>query len=272
MTAGPGSSAVRFVAAAVLLAVAATALAQTDVELSRARAKRPRPLIRIVNSREGKPILSARALAPGEATSNEVSIRNGGRLTAAVFLESSHSDGATSGRVGLWDELELTIEDLGSSRRRAIYSGPLAGLGKRAVGRLRPGAARRYRFTAALGNEAGNAYQGASVEVGFHWSARRAFPAPSLRLVLTRRKGRIAAVTIRLRCRTRCKASAALLRARTRIASRTARRRVAGRSMIRFVLAGRRSALGRQSGKPLVVRVRVTDSAGGSARLVRRVR
>ena len=272
MIAGPGSSAARFVAAAVLLVVAATALAQADVQLSRARVKRPGPLIRIVNSREGQPILSDRALTPGEATSNEVSIRNGGRLTAAVFLESSYSDGATPDRARLSDELELTVQELGSSPRRPIYSGPLAALGKRAVGRLRPGAARRYRFTAALANEAGNAYQGASLEVGFHWSARRALPAPSLRLIVTRRKGRIAAVTIRLRCRTRCKASAALMRARTRIASRTARRRVAGRSMIRFVLAGRRRALDQQLGKPLVVRVQVRDSAGGSARLIRRVR
>jgi hypothetical protein len=60
-----------------------------------------------------------------------------------------------------------------------VYTGPLAGLGTRALGRIEPGEARTYRFTAtlpdggvppsALGGD--NAYQGGSVRTTYVWTA-----------------------------------------------------------------------------------------------------
>jgi len=152
----------------------------------------PRPLatasaaggfLSIDNSRGDGAILSTAGMAPGGWTSGDVTITNSGTVAGGFSLAASDvSDVAGQGGGLLSQRLQLAVLDL--TVPRTVYTGPLAGLDTRDLGRIDPGEARTYRFTAtlpdggvppsALGGD--NAYQGASLRTTYVWTATAVEP------------------------------------------------------------------------------------------------
>jgi hypothetical protein len=112
----------------------------------------------LTNSRAGGPIFNATNLAPGQATRGTVSVANSGSLPGVLRISQSPA---------VASPLTLTIRSAGST----VYTGPLAGLHTLPLGRLEPGAARSFEFTAALPASAGNTGQGQSTTVSYTWTA-----------------------------------------------------------------------------------------------------
>jgi hypothetical protein len=115
-------------------------------------------------------VLVARNLAPGDAQSGEVTVTNAGDTAGGFSLSTS---GLADGAVPLSGVLELAVDDVTTGR--ALYSGPLGGLGSVALGTLAQGEAHRYRFTVRFPggrpDSVDNAYQGAATAVTFVWTA-----------------------------------------------------------------------------------------------------
>jgi hypothetical protein len=130
--------------------------------------------------RDGEAILSAGDLAPGHLARGRVTIRNdssnGGALSLTQRLRSE-TRGIGGGR--LFDDLLLTIEQVGAGPDGLVYSGPMAAMGRTALSRFASHESRTYSFVVAMpdtGEPAGplagdNARQGGSVTVDYLWSA-----------------------------------------------------------------------------------------------------
>lgn len=113
-------------------------------------------------------VLVARNLAPGQAQAGEVTVTNAGDASGGFALSAS---GLADAGAPLSGVLQLVVADLTASRE--VYEGPLSGLSTVALGTLAQGEAHRYRFTVSFpgGSPDDNAYQGASTQVTFVWSA-----------------------------------------------------------------------------------------------------
>jgi hypothetical protein len=171
--------------AAVLLVLSAFAVVALGHEGRGRAAQKPMAVARaatgslsLEDSRGGGAILSVAGLAPGHSTAGELTITNSGTLDGTLELTSTQLS-ETPGQGGglLSQRLRLVVRDL--DRQRTLYAGPMSALGERDLGRIEPGAARSFRFTATLpdgGQPPGpttgdNAYQGASVTSTYVWTA-----------------------------------------------------------------------------------------------------
>jgi hypothetical protein len=129
----------------------------------------------VANDREGGAILSAAALAPGQTTSGEVTIRNAGDAAGAFTLSSSAGADTGAPPTGpLSGVLDLAITDVTGATPVPLFAGKLAALPRVALGTFTAGAQRRFRFelTYPSGPAAvDNAYQGASTSIRFDWDA-----------------------------------------------------------------------------------------------------
>ena len=132
------------------------------------------------NSRAGMPVFSATNLGPGDAASGSVRIANSGTLDGDFTLSAFDiADVPGPGGGLLSNRLRLAVQDVTRQPPATVYSGPLAAMPPRPLGRFRAAEARAYRFTASMpdsGSPAGasagdNAYAGASASVSFRWSA-----------------------------------------------------------------------------------------------------
>jgi RTX calcium-binding nonapeptide repeat (4 copies) len=132
------------------------------------------------SSGEGAAILSVGNLAPGRSGRGQVTLRNQSSGEGRVVLTQrlrSESPGMGGGR--LFDDLRLTIRQLGGGSDSLVYSGPMAAMGPTALRRFRGHETRTYAFevrmpdTGAPGGPASgdNAYQGGTVSVDYVWSA-----------------------------------------------------------------------------------------------------
>jgi hypothetical protein len=168
--------------AVALLAFVSVAAANREPRdappIATARASAAAGSLSIANSLGTGAILSAAGMAPGGQTSGEVTITNSGTVAGGFSLTATDvSDVAGQGGGLLSQRLQLSVLDL--TVPRTVYTGPLAGLGRRELGQMEPGEARTYRFTAtlpdggvppsALGGD--NAYQGANVRTTYVWTA-----------------------------------------------------------------------------------------------------
>lgn len=227
-----------------------------------------------LNSRAGLSIFTADSLAPGAAVTGAVTVTNAGTLGGRFTLspaDVSDTPGAGAGRLS--ERLALAVVDVTvPSSPRTVYSGRLAAMPARQLGRLRAGEARTYRFTATLpdggpppsATGGDNAYAGSSTRVRFVWNAvadappgARPAPAapgrrtprdrrpPRLRLAIPRvqRVVSLGYLTIRARCDERCRLSV----------SGTARAGRSGRVLRTPPIRGARGAPGRFA--PLRVRI-----------------
>jgi hypothetical protein len=130
----------------------------------------------VANDLEGSAILHADALAPGETTSGEVTIRNAGDAPGAFTLSPTAATDAGAPPAGpLSGVLDLTVTDISGATPATVFDGKLGALSRLALGTFPAGASHRYRFEltypAGIPAEIDNAYQGASTSVQFDWDA-----------------------------------------------------------------------------------------------------
>jgi hypothetical protein len=152
------------------------AIAGLAVAMGKGHRARPHPklfakgVLKISNSLDGRAILTAPNLAPGQGASGQVTIENDGDLRGRFRLaQRIASERAGVGRGLLSQRLQLTIAQVGGT---TIYAGPLAGLATTGLGRIAPRAERTYSFHVLL-PEGGddNAYQGAALTADYRWTA-----------------------------------------------------------------------------------------------------
>jgi hypothetical protein len=179
--------AARLAAAAAVMAAAAAAVAVPGKD----RPQSPQPLLAKVtaplahsNPRDGRAVLTAANLKPGERRSGEVSIKNEGDPGALYLVASGPVDTPARSGERLSDQLSMTIADATGEAPRTLAAGPLSTIATCVpLGELGAGDQRTYRFTVALPRGAGNAVAGASAYVDYEWLetavAREACPAGS---------------------------------------------------------------------------------------------
>lgn len=156
-------------AAAAIVAAAGAAVAMpTD------GARPPRPILTGLtaplahsNSRDGRAVLTAADLKPGDRRSGEVTITNRG-YAGALYLVASGA------RTPLADRLDLAIADVSALRPHVVASGPLATVARcHRLGSFPAGASRTFRFTVGFPRrDAGandNRYAGATASIDLEW-------------------------------------------------------------------------------------------------------
>jgi hypothetical protein len=154
---------VRLLAAVAILLGAATAIAlpakRPDDSPRPVLAKTTAPLAHS-NSRDGRAVLTAANLKPGDHRTGEVTITNEGH-EGALYLVAHHP---TDRRAPLSERVELTIAD----GRNVIARGAVSA-GCHPLGTFDEGESRTYTFAVALPATTGNAYAGASTTVDYEW-------------------------------------------------------------------------------------------------------
>ena len=130
----------------------------------------------VANDHEGSAILHSDALAPGDTTTGEVTIRNAGDAAGAFSLSPSAATNSGAGPTGpLSDVLQLSVSDVTGASPVPVYDGTLGAFARVALGTFPAGATHRYRFALTYPSgapaEIDNGYQGASASVAFAWDA-----------------------------------------------------------------------------------------------------
>jgi hypothetical protein len=131
------------------------------------------------NSRNGAPIFSAANLAPGASTTGTVSITNAGKLSGSLALSPANlvdTAGPNGGRLS--SLLDLRVDNVTGGTDLPIYAGKLGAMPTEALGCLRRGGRRTYRFTATFPDggqppsptTGDNAFQRSSVRVDYLWT------------------------------------------------------------------------------------------------------
>ena len=164
-----------------LAALAAVALAQVEsAPAARLTATAAAGSFEVTNSDDGQPIFAATNIAPGGSADGTVTIEDTGSAPATLVLRRGDIvDSPGLGGGLLSDRLRLSVVDVTRpGAPRSVYSGPLATMPDQPAGRLEPGEARTFKFTATF-PEAGepsfqNAVQGASTTVAYAWIAAEA--------------------------------------------------------------------------------------------------
>lgn len=129
------------------------------------------------SSREGTAIFTAAGIGPGDRASGAVEIAASGKPAELTLSMGDLEDTPGLGGGTLSSELRLRIAETGASSV-FVYSGPLASMPPQRLGRLEPGAPRRFEFVATLpdAGPAGsqNRVQGATTSVAYTWTAGEA--------------------------------------------------------------------------------------------------
>lgn len=123
------------------------------------------------NSRNGRPVIVAEGLLPGETRSGEVTVTAKGLLRSRFRLDASGlTDVQGPGGGTLSQRLRLKIQDLAYGR--TVYDGTLGALRTvRFPDVFKDGEARRFRFTATFPPAADdNALMGSSSKVTLTWT------------------------------------------------------------------------------------------------------
>lgn len=149
-------------------------LPESDVHALAVTAQATGPLV--ANDHEGSAILRADALAPGDTTTGEVTIRNAGDAAGAFSLSPSAAIDSGAPPAGpLSDVLQLSVADVTDATAVPVYEGTLGAFARVGLGTFPAGAEHRYRFALTYPSgspaEIDNAYQGASASVAFDWNA-----------------------------------------------------------------------------------------------------
>jgi hypothetical protein len=264
----------------------------------------------LANSLDGSAVLQVSNLAPGESAAGAVSLTNTGTL--AGELDLTQADVADSPGLGggqLSQALQLSVRDTGSGG--TVYSGPLAALDRRALGRVAPGETRSYAFTVQLPDGGvppsptggDNAFAGASVNARYVWNLSgdaggsgggaggggggdvgpgQLGTRMRVKVKVSARKAlRKRLVYVTVRCSEPCKLRAyAALRKRGKLKTRrkSARVRVANKrvriklKLPRRVKANLARRLAAKGKDYIVVYIRATDPRGGVVNLKKQVR
>jgi hypothetical protein len=118
------------------------------------------------NSADGKAILTAEGLLPGESGAGTVTITNVGESEGTFTLTASNllDDPVDP---GLSEVMTLDVTDGTTS----VYTGPLSGISTENLGTWEAGETHTYTFTVTFDVASGNEYQGAQTTLDFTWSA-----------------------------------------------------------------------------------------------------
>jgi hypothetical protein len=261
-----------------------------------------RGTLELSNSVDGAAVFTARNMRPGSSASGTVSVSNTGAADGAFSLSQANlidTPGPLGGRLS--DHVQLIVEEIsdGGSTAQSLYMGVLSGLGTRALGTLRAGQTRSYRFTvdfpdggAAAPGAGDNLFQRASLRVDYVWTASGtdagsggtgggeagggpALRQPSLTLTLSgkrkQRPLRRRRIVVRARCNVACRLTPSAKVRKARGLRRLRARRVptAGgkRQRVTFKLSRKqvralRRAFRRR--KRLIARGKVTATAPGA--------
>ena len=149
-------------------------LPESDVHALAVTGQATGPLV--ANDREGSAILHSDALAPGDTTTGEVTIRNAGDAAGAFSVSPSAATNSGAPPTGpLSDVLQLSVADVTGASPVPVYEGTLGGFARVALGTFPAGATHRYRlaltYPPGAPAEIDNGYQGASASVSFDWDA-----------------------------------------------------------------------------------------------------
>lgn len=128
----------------------------------------------------GQAILHAANLGPGHSAQGQVTINYASSSEGRIELSQrlgSEARGLAGG--SLFDDLNLTVEQVGGRADGLVYSGPMAAMGPTALQPFGPDESRTYSFTVLMpdhGQPSGplagdNANQGSSVTVDYVWTA-----------------------------------------------------------------------------------------------------
>ena len=249
------------------------------------------------NSLDGAAVLTARNMKPGSIAGGAVSVSNTGGVDGTFSLSQANlvdTPGPLGGQLS--DHVQLTVEEVsgGGATAQSVYSGALSGLGTRALGTLRAGQTRSYRFTVSLPDAGaapppgagGNLFQGAALRVDYVWAASGGDPGDggadnrgtgqeSLTLKLSGKRNqrplRKRRLVVRAQCSAACRLTpSARVRKAPRLRRLRARRTAAtagARMRLTFKLSRRQTGAlrrGLQRRRKLVALVQVTATAPGA--------
>jgi hypothetical protein len=131
--------------------------------------------LELVNSKDGEAIFTTGAMRPGQQAIGTVQIANGGSMPGALAVTRTAGATELPGAGGglLSTRLELGVFDVTQGTAPVqLWSGKLAAMPALGVGMLPAGEQRVYRFVATMpSGAADDAFQGASLSVGFTWTA-----------------------------------------------------------------------------------------------------
>jgi hypothetical protein len=159
---------------AIGLAVAAPGgLIGGDPELARAQIQAASGAVSIANSRDGQAVFSAGAMRPGEGVSGALRIGNDGDRPGRFAVRPIDVQDVSPNGGKLSERVELVLFDVTNVQSpKTVYAGVPADFGQVDLGVMAPGQSRDYLFAATLPDgEQDNQYQGASLSLGFEWSA-----------------------------------------------------------------------------------------------------
>ena len=196
------------------------------------------------NSKQGKAILTATNMKPGDVSTGTVSIRNSAAVSASLSLATAdrkERPGPNGGRLA--DRLFVVIADLSRrSRPATVYRGPIGAMPDRNLGVWAPREVRTYSFavTFSPGGREDNAYMSSGMSLSYRWTARVARQAPlrlGVRPVREDQLGR-RRIGVLARCARSCTVTA-----RGRLQARPGGRavRIAGLRLVRRRLPANRS-------------------------------
>lgn len=160
--------------AAIGLAVAAPGgLIGGERELASAQIQAASGAVHIANSRAGQAVFTAGAMRPGEGVSGALTIGNDGDRPGRFAVEPINLQDVSPNGGKLSERVELVLFDVTNVQSpKTIYAGVPADFEQVVLGVIPAGQERDYLFAATLpdgGDD--NEYQGASLSLGFEWSA-----------------------------------------------------------------------------------------------------
>jgi hypothetical protein len=160
--------------AAIGLAVAAPGgLIGGDRELASAEIQSASGAVHIANDRAGHAVFNAAAMRPGEGVSGAVTIGNDGDRPGQFAVRPTGLDDVAPNGGKLSERVELVLFDVTNVQNpKTIYAGVPKDFSQKSLGVIAPGQERDYLFAATLPEgDDDNRYQGASLSLGFEWSA-----------------------------------------------------------------------------------------------------
>lgn len=158
-------------------------------ELASAEIQAASGAVSIANSRAGQAVFSAAGMRPGEGVSGTVTIGNDGDRPGRFAVRATGvQDGGPPGAGKLSERVELVLFDVTDVQQPVTkYAGHPAGFAQVDLGVIAPGQEREYLFAATLpdggmpssDSVGDNRFQGATLSLGFEWSAANAADTPT---------------------------------------------------------------------------------------------
>jgi len=140
-------------------------------------------------TRDGRPLITAERMVPGSRRGGNVRVRNRGMRAVKLALVRRRIAQAAGPAGGLLSQvLRIKVKRYvrrgGRLRKKTVFQRRISRMPRRGLGRLEPGASRRFRVSLRLPDggtppglhEGDNAFQGAQLGVDLVWQAEPVRP------------------------------------------------------------------------------------------------